>query len=387
MITSETLRGLTSSDDNGYLRPAYLFCPSALNENVDRLRREFSCRNIDRLCLGYSVKTNPHHEVLQAVRRLDMYAEIVSPHELELALAEKFQPRNIIYNGVIPDPKGKFYVAQHGGIVNLESYLEFEQLERKAAEENVAIDVGIRLNLNIGNNRKSRFGVSPESQEFRRILDLVEHSQFINIVGVHSHVYGGRQPRYWSVRVKKAAEIANKLNARYIDLGSNMFGPMDVRMAEQFEEQLPTFDDYAVAVEQALVSVYGNSFPLVILEPGTPVIANAVSVLAQVVNIRCVCGQNIATANCTEYDFGFTPATKNVPVDVIHNNNGHRYKSLDIYGYTCTEGDVLHRGYSGELAVGDYLLFRNLGAYSVSLSNSFIGPPMDMLVLARENTG
>jgi len=49
---------------------------------------------------------------------------------------------------------------------------------------------------------------------------------------------------------------------------------------------------------------------------------------------------------------------------------------VEIFGYACTEDDTVYKSYTGELAVGDYLLFRNLGAYANSLSSDFIKPAM-----------
>lgn len=362
------------------IKPLYLFYQPTFDANVESIRKAFSDHRLDNLLLGYSVKTNPHPVVLDAAKHLSMYAEIVSPHELNVATSCGFSLSNIIYNGVIPDPTDKFNVAKSGGIVNLESYLEFQQIESMARSKGIPVQVGIRLNVNIGNGRTSRFGLEHQSDEYQKVMELTKCSEYISIAGVHSHVYGGRQTKFWKNRVIAVAKIAYELGAGYIDLGSNMFGPMDPRMAEQFDDEIPTFDDYAATVKDALDTIYSGKPPMLILEPGTPVVSNAVSVLAEVLNIRRVCGKNIATANCTEYDFGFTPATKNVPVDVIHNSEGIEYNDLDIYGYTCTEGDVLHRSYNGRLAIGDFLLFRNLGAYSVSLSNSFIQEPMSLVL-------
>ncbi|HEV8619517.1 MAG TPA: hypothetical protein VGQ79_00665, partial [Nitrospiraceae bacterium] len=45
---------------------------------------------------------------------------------------------------------------------------------------------------------------------------------------------------------------------------------------------------------------------------------------------------------------------------------------LDIVGYTCMEHDVLFAGFEGTLAVGDYVVFDNVGAYTNVLRPPFI---------------
>jgi diaminopimelate decarboxylase len=52
---------------------------------------------------------------------------------------------------------------------------------------------------------------------------------------------------------------------------------------------------------------------------------------------------------------------------------------IDVTGYTCMEIDVLQRGFPGELAVGDFLVFGNVGAYTSVFKPPFIRPAPAML--------
>lgn len=49
-----------------------------------------------------------------------------------------------------------------------------------------------------------------------------------------------------------------------------------------------------------------------------------------------------------------------------------------IVGNTCLEYDYIRKDVTGELGVGDFIRFENLGAYSISMSRSFIIPPLDV---------
>jgi diaminopimelate decarboxylase len=46
--------------------------------------------------------------------------------------------------------------------------------------------------------------------------------------------------------------------------------------------------------------------------------------------------------------------------------------------------DVLHRGYDGPLAPGDYLVFDNVGGYSLVLKPPFIFPAAPVLAWSGE---
>lgn len=370
-------------------RARYVFDKDVFVRNVADLR-ESCARTGMRTILAYSVKTNPHRAVLDAVREAGMYAEVVSPYEYRLVAGIGFPLERIIYNGVIPDPAGKAKAAACGGIVNVDSFYELEQIDRKAHDSGQMIEVGIRVCPEVQNGIQSRFGVAPGSDEYEAMVGLARDSGWTSISGIHCHSTGARDLPRWKMKVWQMMRLARGIGARYVDLGSNFYGPMDPRMAEQFQTEIPGFGDYASLIAEALSVVYGNdtgSWPCIILEPGTPVVADTVSIEAEVLNIRVTNGRTIATVNCSVYDCGFAYLTKRIPFDVEHMGSGERYSDVDICGHTCVEIDRLYDGYTGELAIGDKLIFRNLGAYSVSMSNWFIEPPLELVVKGEGSNG
>ena len=50
-------------------------------------------------------------------------------------------------------------------------------------------------------------------------------------------------------------------------------------------------------------------------------------------------------------------------------------------GYTCLEHDVMYRGFQGTLAVGDYVIFGNVGGYSNVSKPPFISPNCAMIAV------
>jgi diaminopimelate decarboxylase len=51
---------------------------------------------------------------------------------------------------------------------------------------------------------------------------------------------------------------------------------------------------------------------------------------------------------------------------------------VDLVGYTCMEHDCLYQEYRGEIAVDDYVVFDNVGAYTIVFKPPFIrsSPPI-----------
>ena len=80
--------------------------------------------------------------------------------------------------------------------------------------------------------------------------------------------------------------------------------------------------------------------------------------------------------NCCSNQAGFICDCKDIPLTVFPTGSGgHRIVENGIIaGNTCLEFDYLRKGVSGEFGIGDAILFRNLGAYSLSCSRQFIVP-------------
>jgi diaminopimelate decarboxylase len=47
---------------------------------------------------------------------------------------------------------------------------------------------------------------------------------------------------------------------------------------------------------------------------------------------------------------------------------------VDLVGYTCMEHDCLYHNYSADIGIGDYVVFDNIGAYTVVFKPPFIRP-------------
>ena len=368
----------------------YLFSKRVLERNVKEVKRAYEEAGVD-LSLSYSFKTNSHYEVLQEIRRNEVYAEVVSKDEYCKALSIGYKSSEIIYNGVIPDTHGKCLLLVNGGIVNVDNYDELVEIDdyigkmknQLVIRRNSVFPIGLRLNIDVGNGINSRFGIEYKSEDYYKCLDFLGLSTNLVLKGIHNHAYGTRDLVYYKPRVDMMASIGKILGVRYIDLGSGMYGFMDERLVEWFGGNIPTFDDYASVTAEALAREFpdGNA-PKIILELGTPLIANAIKLRAHVTNIKTIRGQKFVTLDCSMFDLGFTNRKANPPMDVSHASNKKiSLQGVDLLGYSCMESDIVYRGFTGELSVGDTLTFANCGAYTIALENHFINEPLELKVV------
>jgi hypothetical protein len=59
---------------------------------------------------------------------------------------------------------------------------------------------------------------------------------------------------------------------------------------------------------------------------------------------------------------------------------------VDVVGYTCMEHDCLYRGYHRAVRPGDFVVFENVGAYTVVMKPPFIRPAPAILVCDEQGS-
>lgn len=374
MITEKMWQDLTSNVKSLKLQtPFYLVNKNILEYNFMTLTKAFS--ELFRLfTIGYSYKTNYAPAICGTLHKLGAYAEVVSPIELSIA-ASIVNPNRIIYNGVIREDVQKYLIARSGGIVNIENFNELSAINQIAIEENTFVDVGVRLNINIDNGLHSRFGIEPTEESVQRLKEFTH----LNIRGIHCHTTQGRSLACWKDKASQMAKAAKLFGAEYIDLGGNMYGSNNPHIRYLCGDNIPTFNDYAKCIHKEMSEYYTyDSMPTVIVEPGTPLVSDAVSYIVKVEDIKKVGDKNIVLTNGKRLDISVIGTSKKeFPYRVINLSAGS-VNNATVCGCTCLEGDVFISDYTGDLSIGDLIAFESIGAYSNSLAPRFISAPPAM---------
>ena len=302
-------------------------------------------------------------------------------YELQYAQALKFAPAAIVYNGVIPDLERKYHIAANRGIVNIDNYEEFAALRERAEERHVPIRLGLRVSLDVGNGVISRFGVDPDGDEFQKIMQEIRDTRYVELDGFQCHICSARPVRYWKEKTLKLINLLRKYGGHYVDFGGGMFGLMPESLAKQFSDYPASFQPYAKVTAGLLKEAFPDEQVKMIVEPGTALVGNAMDVLASVKNIKVIRGVTYITVDCCSNHLGLICNFKEIPFAVIQNGDRQRIhvENANIVGNTCIEHDYIRKDVTGELGVGDFIRFENLGAYSISTSRSFITPPLDVV--------
>lgn len=364
-----------------YGLPLYVFDESAFIENYTHFTECFQSAYAN-YRVSYSYKTNYTPYVCKLIQQLGGFAEVVSGMEYHIAKEIGYQNDRIIFNG--PD-KGRDGVTAflNGSIVNVDHIDELKKLcEAAESFPEKKFKCGLRVNLDVGQNFISRFGM--DEKDIAAAFDLVSTVPNLTISGLHCHISRCRGKEAWQKRTEIMLALADKYFAKtpdYIDLGSGMFGNMAPSFKAQFSN-IPSYEEYASVTAQIVAEHYKDDEkkPILFTEPGTTLINKYFDVIAKVDAIKTIRGKAFAVLNCSEHNLGETCTLKQLPLEVIHNIENHEeYTDVDFTGYTCLEQDVMYTGYNGKLTIGAYVVFGNTGGYSNVLKPPFIKPNCAMV--------
>lgn len=335
--------------------------------------------------IAYSYKTNYIPKLCALINRKGGYAEVVSEMEFDLAIKLGVPPQKIIFNGPYKNEETIEKCLLGGGIVNLDSFYEVDIVE-KIAQDNPKINmsVGIRCNFDIGNPMPSRFGFDTDRKNFHHAFDRLKKIENIYIKGLHCH-FPNRNIESYIIRIDKMLQLSNHLFSflppEFIDIGGGFCGKMDESLKEQFKYRVPSYQEYAEVIATKFRDFYQHldesKKPNLLLEPGTALVADTMKFVVKVIDIKIIRDKVIATVSGSKYNIIPTSSNINLPIKIYRNPEDcchEEYESVDIAGYTCIEDDYLYKGYKGSLKRGDYIVFDNVGSYSIVLKPPFILP-------------
>lgn len=374
-INSEVIENLR----NKYGEAFYLLDSEKFKTNFLELKKTFTFI-YPNFNIAYSYKTNYTPKLCKIVNELGGYAEVVSEMEAELAIRCGVDPSHIIWNGPIKNPKKLKEYLLKGVTVNIDSISEAEYIREIALKAERTLNVGIRCNYDVKDGVVSRFGFDIDSDEFSKCLNIVTKTINLHFVNFQCH-FAKRQVEYWPARAKGMIKLIDRIGVipERIDIGGGLFGKMEDSLKAQFSSVIPDYKDYA----EAAATVFADYFkdrdetPELIIEPGSAVVGDCMKFVGTVKTIKNVRGKYMASVLGSQKNISMSGV--NPPMEVIHMSEGKSYTGLDFVGFTCIEGDVLYKNYSGNLSVDDAIVISNCGSYSLVMKPPFILPNFPVL--------
>lgn len=362
--------------------PCYILRKQVFMENITRLMDEFGHRWGENIIFGYSVKTNRLSYLLQAVKQLGWYAEVVSPDEFDLVTSLGFETKDIIYNG--PQMKDGFVSAlQAGAYVNLDNLDDVQTLCAFVRSHGIgqqAYHIGMRMNFDLetlcpgettAGSDGSRFGICVENGDFLNACRKLRESG-LSLEGLHLHASTvSRSLNVFETLCSKALDMMAVLASegfrplRFIDIGGGFFGGA-------YFPGKPSCSEYADVVCDTLKKGVDPEKVTLILEPGAAVLATAMDYAVSVLNIRDIRSKRIITVDGTSLHINPMLKGHQMPFTLVDGGSETELQQV-VGGSTCMEADRFRpRSLDCEITPQSRLVFHCAGAYTVAHNSSFI---------------
>lgn len=386
-LTTELLNSISSKYGDAF----YLLESCRFEKNYRDLSSAFK-KYYPKFNIAYSYKTNYTPKLVQIVNRLGGYAEVVSDMELEIALRSGVLSNRIIWNGPVKNPTSVKKLLLEGGTVNIDSVYEIDNIREIAREHpDHIMNVGVRLNYDVGDSVLSRFGFDVDDDSFSFVLSFIKNTPNIKLINLQVH-FAKRAPEYWAARTARMLEIYDRVVYEYdlkperLDIGGGIYGNMPDSLRLQLGIGSVTYDDYARRAAKLFSEHFeaAENAPYLFIEPGSALAGDCMRFICRIETIKKVRGKIIATASGSQKNISMNGI--NPPMEVV--SGGKKQTILDnadIVGFTCIEGDVLQKNYCGPLSFGDYIVIDNCGSYSLVMKPPFILPNFPVLDINGEN--
>ena len=386
-LTTDLLNSLSDKYGNSF----YLLESQSFESNYDELTESFK-KYYPKFNIAYSYKTNYTPQIVKIVDRLGGFAEVVSEMELEIAIRSGVDPTRIIWNGPVKNALKVRELLLKGGTVNLDSIYELKNIQDIALNHpDKQLNVGVRINYDVGDGVISRFGVDVEGEDFDAIMRFIGSTPNLHLVNLQAH-FAKRNPDYWTARAEGMLIAYDRVVDDYglrperLDIGGGIYGKMPNSLRSQLGIEDISYDDYASKAAKLFADHFAGEqdAPMLLIEPGSAVAGDSMRFVCRVETIKSVRGKQIATVCGSQKNISMNGI--NPPMEIILGGNEQKeYSNLDIVGYTCIEGDVIQKNYSGLLAVGDYIVISNCGSYSLVMKPPFILPNCPVIEICGED--
>jgi len=349
--------------------PLYIYDTSVMIRQYERITSAFSGAGVK---INYACKALTNINVLKLFRGLGSGLDAVSVQEVELGLKAGFAPQDILYTPNCVSIEEIEEAVELGVRINIDNIAILEEFGNKHGAK---VPVCVRINPHVlggGNNKistghiDSKFGIS--IYQMPHVHRIVE-TNHMKIEGIHMHTGSDILDMETFLRASEIMfETAKEFtDLDYVDFGSGFKVPYKA-------------DDVATDVEalgkdlskrfKLFCDEYGKELTL-IFEPGKFLVSEAGSFVARVNVIK----QTTSTV-FAGLDTGMNHFIRPMFYDAYHeivnvSKPGGKTRIYTVVGYICETDTFGWNRKISEASEGDYLLFKNAGAYCYAMSSNY----------------
>lgn len=383
-----------------YETPLYIFDEKLIRKNCRDYVNYFKVKENNNK-VAYAGKAFLPRYMCQLIKEENLYLDVVSGGELYTAYKSQFPMEKILFHGnnkTIDEIEMGLKLGV--GIFVVDNFYELELIEEICERYNTIQDIYFRITPGIEAHTHeyiktgqidSKFGFALANGDLYEALERVKKYKNINLIGLHAHI--GSQifqvdPYMDTVDimmnlVKKIKEDYN-IEIKEIDLG----GGIGVYYTKH--DTPKTIKEFCESIINRVESVCQKlkiSKPVLIIEPGRSIVANAGSTLYTIGSIKDI--KDIRTY--VSVDGGMTDNIRpylyqaGYECAVINKIGLDKINQVTVAGKCCESGDILITDTDiMEIKSGDILITTSTGAYGYSMSSNYNKIPKPAVVFVKD---
>ena len=364
-----------------YGTPLYIFDANHIKSNISNYLNYFKSNQFKTEVL-YASKAFSVKEIYRIAKNMNLSLDCVSLGEMYTAKAVDFDFSKIYLHGNNKSIEELEYALNNNiGYIVVDNLMELEVLNDLCNKLKKTQNILIRVNVGVSAHTHkfivtahvdSKFGVMYDSEDFRKMMDIVNKSKYINFSGFHSHI-GSQIFDLEAFRAALVKLIGYAKDYNY-PLVLNIGGGFGVHYTDE-DKPIP-FD----VVSKTLINTCEEEInkanikiEKLCIEPGRSIVAEAGYTLYTI-------GYTKKTPN-KEYYFIDGGMTDNIrpalyqakyDCDIVGKENDIKNHKVTIAGKCCESGDLIIEDYNlPEAKTGDLLVTYTTGAYGYSMSSNY----------------
>ena len=396
-----TIGGAKASDlVKEYGSPLYVFDEELIREYCRDYRNYFRCEeNNNRV--AFAGKAFLTVQMCKLLKEENMSLDVVSGGELYTAYKAGFPLERVMFHGN-NKTLDEIELGVKLGVGNfvVDNHYEMEVLNDIAKSYGKTQNIYLRITPGIEAHTHdyiktgqidSKFGFAPVGTVIEDAVEKAINLENINLAGIHCHI-GSQifelQPYEDAVEVM--LDLVKKIQENYgyfikeVDFGGG-FG-----IYYNKGDKPRTTREYCETIINKVDEVCrrtGQERPILTIEPGRSIVANAGSTLYTVGSVKEIPGVRTYVAVDGGMTDNIRPALYNAAYECVIANrvNSECGQTVTIAGKCCESGDILLENVElPEVTSGDILAILTTGAYGYSMSSNYNRIPKPAVVMIRD---
>ncbi|NPD47104.1 MULTISPECIES: alanine racemase [unclassified Lentimicrobium] len=376
-----------------YGSPLFVFSEKTIRNTFAEAKQAFETR-YPKVQFAWSYKTNYLDAICSIYHDEGSWAEVVSGFEFEKALSNGVKGSQILFNGPDKSKSDLIMAIEHNAYIHIDHFDELYLLIEISRELNKKARVAIRINLDAGIYPMwDRFGFNYENGDAWNAINRIMLADSLELIGLHTHLGTYiMAPSAYGIAASKLSNLYMAVHhkfdywLKYIDLGGGFASKNTLKGAYMpGSETCPSFDDYAEAISNALISseIPHEKLPVLFLETGRALIDDAGYLLTTVIANKRLSDRRRSMVIDAGVNLLFTSFWYNLNVYTTRELD-HAEES-SIYGPLCMNIDVVREAIViPQVGVGEPLVIERVGAYNVTQSMQFITYRPNVILIDEE---